>query len=373
MAWPALVAAAWAAGCSSASTAPAVAGVTPGPDGGNPAPGGDGGLVVLPNGCPTGTGYMGDENCLPPPSPDQGFQLHYGPPDYTVANDMQPFLLQPGQETVDCFFQKTPNTEDRFVSGMQFYMRPGSHHLLVNLTSPHADGFDICGLTDGTTGGLGASQTPRVDALTDPAPENAGLAIRVPAHAQTVINFHVLDTGLKPLLREAWLNYIYMDPSQVRGIRGGIGLTGGLGFSIEPGTHKNYTYACSPERPVRILALAAHMHMHAQRMTAWKVSGGEATMVYQAFDWAEPPSFHYDSVTTNPVTDAATRKPGAITGQLTLSPGESLQWECEIDNPGPDTLTFRNEVKTGEMCLLGGSSIATDDPMTPYDFICTRN
>jgi hypothetical protein len=325
------------------------------------------------SGCPLDSGYAGDEMCLPPPPPDQGFQLHYGPTDYASASDVAPFLLQPNKETVDCFFQKTTNPEDKYIGGFQFHMRPGSHHLLVNASTPHPDGFDICGLTDNAGMGLGGSQTPAVDELTDPAPENQGLAMKVPANTQAVINFHVIDTGSKPLLREAWLNYMYLDPSQVRGIRGGIGLTGGLGFEIQPGTHQNYTYSCSPQRPVRILSLAAHMHTHALRMSAWKVSAGQATLVYQAFDWAEPPSYRYDTVSKNPATDLAAHVPGATTGPLQLAPGDSLQWECEIDNTSSQVLTFRNEVQTGEMCLLTGSLVPADDPMNPYDFGCALN
>jgi hypothetical protein len=147
----------------------------------------------------------------------------------------------------------------------------------------------------------------------------------VAANTQAIINFHVIDTGNKPLLREAWLNYFYMDPSQVKGISGGVGLVGGLGFYITPGTNQTYTYSCSPDRPVRILSLASHMHEHATRMTVWKVAGDDKTLVYQSFDWANPPALRYDSVSHNPVTDLASQTAGAISGPLVVHPGESLQ------------------------------------------------
>jgi hypothetical protein len=374
-----LVAAAWVTGCGAgpspqaSSTGPVTTtkgDTTPKTDAG-PPPGPPGKLA---NGCPVHSGYAGDDMCLAPPDPEKGFQLHYGPADYASAGDVAPFLLQPNDESVDCFFQKTPNAKDVYVSGLQFYMRPGSHHLLVNANATNQpDGFGVCGLYDQAVGGLGASQTPKVDNLADPAPENQGLAIKVAANTQAVINFHVIDSGNEPLLREAWLNYFYMDPSQVKGISGGVGLVGGLGFYITPGTNQTYTYSCSPERPVRVLSLASHMHVHATRMTVWKVSGTQKTLVYQSFDWANPPAFRYDSVTHNPETDLATRTPGAISGPLVVDPDESLEWECAINNTSDQILTFRNEVNTGEMCLLGGSSVPDDDPMSPYDFSCARN
>ena len=36
-------------------------------------------------------------------------------------------------------------------------------------------------------------------------------------------------------------------------------------------------------------------------------------------------------------------------------------------------LTLRNEVYTGEMCIVGGTMVPADDPMNPYDFTCAPN
>ncbi len=331
-------------------------------------------LGMTDAGCPTGTGFQGDNACLPAPDPAQGFQLHYGPTEY--ASDVSPFVLEPGKETVDCVYQKTPNTTDRYVSGYQFYMRPGSHHLNMNINGQAEDaGFGMCQANDQSPGILGGSETPKVDQLSDPAPENAGLAVKVPANSQAVINFHVINTGTKPILREAWLNYMYIDPSQVKGIRGNVFLVGGVGFRIDPGTHQTYQYSCTPDRPTRVLDLAAHMHVHATRMSAWKVASGQATKIYESYDWANPNDFRFDSVHPhNPVPDPTTRTAGAVSGTLTFQPGEYLQWECEVDNPaGGSVLTFRNEVETGEMCIMTGTMVPADDPMKPYDFTCTLN
>ncbi len=325
------------------------------------------------DGCPANTGFAGDERCLAPPAAEAGFQLHYGPSDYASALELSPFVLAEGSEIVDCFYEKTPNTSDVYVSGYQFQMRPGSHHLLVNVNpEPQEDGFGECLINDMNAGLLGGTQTPKVDERADPAPENEGLAVRLPARSQAVINFHVIDAGAEPILREAWLNYFYMNESDVKGLRGNVFLTGGLGYHIEPGTQQTYRYSCSPERPVRILSLAAHMHAHATRLSAWKVSAQHPTLVYEAFDWAEPLSLKYDSVHDNTDPDRATLTPGGSSGALTIEPGEALQWECAIDNTSADVLTFRNEVYTGEMCILVGVEVPTDEPMRPYDFTCLR-
>ncbi|MGH7272650.1 MAG: hypothetical protein ACREJ3_19645 [Polyangiaceae bacterium] len=337
---------------------------------------GTGGLAPsqLANGCPVNSGYLGDAMCLAAPATTSGFQLHYGPASYSDAAGEAPYLLQPGEEINDCYYEKTSNTADEYIGGFDFQMRPGSHHIIMNVNpTGQPDGFATCGANDQAPGLLYSSQTPTYDMQNDPAPENQGLAVKLLANSQAVINFHVINTTSKPILREAWLNYFYIDPSQVKGIRGNVFLVGGLGYQITPGTKQTYQYSCSPTRPTRILTLAAHMHAHSSRMTVWKVSAGQPTMVYESYSWENPVGFSYDSVHTNPAPDRATQTPGASSGQLTLQPTDTLQWECAVDNTSSNTLTFRNEVYTGEMCIVGGTMVPADDPMNPYDFTCTRN
>lgn len=329
-----------------------------------------------PPGCPTNSGFAGDSMCLAKPPASEGFQLVYGPADYTDTGAMAPFVLQPGGETNDCYYEKTPNTSDVFVSGFQFYMRPGSHHLCANVKTieEQPDGFHTCQTDDGCPGTLGGSQTPKFDERVDPAPENQGLARMVPANAQAVLNFHVINSTATPILRQAWLNYFYMDPSKVQGILGSLFLAGGLGYRIPPGTHQTFQYACSPSRPVRVIGLAAHMHVHSTRMSVWHVdASGQPSLIYENFDWENPLELHLDSVHTNTPSDRTAQTPGGVSGEMVVTPGETIQWECEVNNTSDNVLTFRNEVQTGEMCIVTGSVVPVDDPMRPYDFTCAQN
>lgn len=365
---PALALSASAAACSSSATPSGEKPpMTPVAEAGGPS--------TMADGCPLNSGFPGDDKCLPAPATTDGFQLHYGVPgEYTDPSAEAPFVLQPGQETNDCYYLTTGNATDQYVGGFDFQMRPGSHHIIMNV-NPTAQpyGFATCGANDQTPGLLYSSQTPTYDLRTDPAPENQGLAVHVPANSQAVINFHVINTTAQPLLREAWLNYFYIDASQVKGIRGNVFLLGGLGFQITPGTNTTYQYSCSPERPTRILSLAAHMHAHTTRMSMWKVTNGVATQIYESYSWQNPAGYSFDSVHQNPMWDRATQTPGAVSGQLELETTDTLQWECAVDNTSDVTLTFRNEVYTGEMCVVGGTMVPSDDPMNPYDFTCTRN
>jgi hypothetical protein len=332
--------------------------------------------VTMNGTCPTNTGFAGDEACLAPPSATEGFQLHYGPTDYDDPVELAKFTLKPGQETNDCFFTKTPNDADIDYSGYDMQMRPGSHHLIgQSRTAPVPDGFGDCELNDQVPAGLlGDSQKPILDYRTDPAAENQGFGRVVPAHTQAVINFHVINTTNEDALREAWLNYYYIQPDQLKAQRGSVDLTGGLAFQILPGTHKTYQYSCSPNEPVRILNLWAHMHAHALRMTIWKVVGTTKSKLLENYSWEDPTQLFYDSAHTNTPADPATATPGGdVSGDVTLNPTDAIQWECEVNNDSNITLTFRNEVFTGEMCLVAGSVVRADEPTQLGDFICNRN
>jgi hypothetical protein len=108
--------------------------------------------------------------------------------------------------------------------------------------------------------------------------------------------------------------------------------------------------------------------------SAWKVTGGTtATLVYESYDWAAPTVLRYDSAHQNPTANQATRTAGGSSGALTLQPGDSLRWECEVNNTSNTTLTFRNGLSAGEGCVMTGTLVPTDAPMSAYDFTCKVN
>jgi len=223
-------------------------------------------------------------------------------------------------------------------------------------------------------GALGGTQFPTFDSRTGVPSENVGLATPIAATSQAVLNFHVINSTSKPTLREAWLNYYYIDPAKVTGRLGTVFLDGGIGFYITPGTHQTYKYTCSPTFPTRILWLTNHMHAHALRMTVYKVSGSDQSKLLESYSWEDPTILYYDSDHTNAPADPAAKIAGAdVSGEVVVNPSDQIQWECEINNTSSTTLTFRNEVNTGEMCIAAGSMVRADDPTQPGDFRCTRN
>ena len=121
----------------------------------------------------------------------------------------------------------------------------------------------------------------------------------------------------------------------------------------------NYITAPLTE-PKRVVSLYGHRHAHTKRFTIWanRAATGRET-IYEDYDWKEPTELSYNSVVQNPAPDPVGLKAGGVSGILNFEVGDTMEWECEIDNDSDKVLTFRNEVFTGEMCNIFGSSVAT--------------
>jgi hypothetical protein len=327
------------------------------------------------DGCPVGSGFDGDDACLVAPVAEAGVQLHFGPKDYDDADEVSKFVVAPGSEVNWCYFTKLPNQTDLVYGQRHGSMRPGSHHFiaraLADLDMP--TGFADCKGADavGNADDIGSFQ---IRSYTYPpaAPDYAGLANTLPAGRQGMLNGHFINQTEKPILAEAWLNYDKVDPVGVTHAIMPIALTGGLGMRIAPHMQTKLHFSCSPDQEIRVLELESHFHAHTQRMSAWKVdTSGARTLVYEGFDWREPAHFNFDLATVNPPSDRTSSRAGAISGPLTVSPKEAIEWECEIDNTSDGVLTFRNEVNTGEMCILSGAAAAVTGDTKPFG--CNRN
>jgi hypothetical protein len=363
-------------GCSSNSANGAASSSSTGKgDGGSQSDGGSAASKNGADGCPVKSGFAGDERCLAAPTGTDRMQVHFGPKNYDDPDEVALYTVQPGDEIDKCFFVKLPNQTDFIYGKRHGSMRPGSHHFIARAMSgiDVPDGFADCNGADGigNADDIGTFQVPDYTYPPD-APDYEGLSGTIAGGRQGMLNGHFINQTDAPTLAEAWIDYEAIDPAKVKGQMMPISLTGGLGMRIAPHTQQTLHFSCSPNQDVRILELESHMHAHGVRMSAWKVdAAGQKTLIYEGFDWREPARFNFDSVTQNPVSDDTTKKAGAFTGPLTVGAKETVEWECEINNTSDGILKFRNEVNTGEMCILGGMTTAVTGDTQPFG--CNRN
>lgn len=342
--------------------------------GGNVGSGGDvgaGGSTstverLLP--CNINTNFAGDEYCILPPSPGAGIQLHVGPSSYDDPNALADYVMNPGEEDVRCY--NAAVTESNFQYMRQHNrMRPSSHHLrmtvMKDLTAgPGPASCDELGFN--ASARIPGSQSPIADYTGSSAPEDAGLARTLPQASAVTFEMHYINTGIEPILREAWVN-LYKATDVTQNLQM-IMMVGDLSINIPAGTQSDTEVLFTPILPeqIRLYATVAHMHAHAEQFSLYHVRAGQPDqLLYQTFDWKEPGANVFNSVVVNPTPDAGTKTEGGVSGVYNLQPGDSLKWVCHVNNTLNTALRFGNQAETAEMCMLVG------DYISPYDGLLT--
>lgn len=320
---------------------------------------------------PLNSGYAGDEFCIQPPSPDEGFQLHYGPTNYDDPAEVEGFLIKPGEEYVDCIMRKTPNEQEVWSGTYHARLRPGSHHMITYLQGedrpdnavPTKDcrmGVDFTFFVGATTLATDIGIEGR-----DEAPEDQGLALHVPPRSQVVISLHYVNTGDKPLLKESWINAVLLPEDELLGEVQPVTWIGGLAMAVAPNSREVIQGGATAPggtctagvADTRVLSLVAHAHANTQRVAAFVKRPGDAErqLVYETYDWHDPGFLPYNSIVTNPAPDAVTKSVGGASGQLLVNPGDEVSWECEVVNEFDNlTLNFADRAYDGEMCNMFG-------------------
>jgi hypothetical protein len=317
--------------------------------------------------CTINSGYADDKACLLPPSPEEGMQIHVGPKDYKDAAEVAKYVLKPGQETSECWTFHTPNTMPVYYQTYALSGRSGTHHIISTMyrTEMADGGFGPCADPGtGTNGDIidnlpGASKAymPR----TGVAPENIHIGRKIPPNTPSQADMHYYNFTDKDLVREFWMNIYYakaeditMEAQQIRAM-GGLSWQGPLG--IPPRADMTYPYECPISGDGRIISLLGHYHSHGKKFTASirRKATNMVEKVFEMYDYLDPAQFEYNTVDKNPAFSASAA--GAASGLLEVKTGDVLLWDCHIVNDSDVTLTYTNEVKTGEMCNLWGESL----------------
>jgi hypothetical protein len=325
--------------------------------------------------CNIKTGFAGDDMCIKAPPADKGFQFHYGPSDYNDAAEVAKYTLKPGGEVTDCVFFPTPNDADVYFNEYHSRMRPGSHHMLLYIQDTKVTETGKNGPTDCNQGldsrNLFGAQTPKLDTVgnADGAPENDGAAVKIPAHQQGVMQLHFINAGKTPILREAWANVMYVDKSKVTQLGDPIFFIAGVGMDVKMGQttviHGTATVPADAAPDFRLTSATPHYHTHTTRFTAYATISGVQQKILEDYGTLgvlpEPKLYPYDSKAMNEPPNPTARINGAASGILRMRPGDTIDWECEIENNDvPQGITFANAVYTGEMCNLFGVYAPTD-------------
>jgi hypothetical protein len=303
-------------------------------------------------GCGIDSGYAGDELCILPPPPDQGFQIHYGPANYDDPDEVAKYLINAGDETNQFLPATAGNTEDVYYYGRQYRMRPGSHHLIVS------EAGNGTGAIIGAGRRLGGTQNPAKD---NPgqgtSPEKVGVGIPLSANAPLSLSLHYFNSTDHALLKEVWVNFWYVDADKVTQEAKEIFIWA-QGTPLDPGMKETVTGTWPITDAGRVLTMYGHRHSNNVRFSAYRTRGGEKELVYDDYTWEDPTVFEFNSETVNPEPAPGDGRPGGHTGILDLQVGDVLSWQCDVENKRSVQISFgENEAATSEMCILVGDAI----------------
>jgi len=313
-----------------------------------------------PDPCGLNSGYPGDEYCLLPPPEGKGVQIHFGPKDYDDPAEIEKFVLEPGEEFNSYGIVHIPTTEEHWYNYVKLSMRPGSHHVINQVIQGRpAEGFTTGGETcdAATIGGFTGTQTLILESPPQgiPAPENEGLGRSLPGNASLCQNYHRYNFSDQPQLSEIWYNVWFVDEADVTQRASGVMVLAGPYAGIAPGAREIVTRTTMVGGEGRIVSLFGHRHAATERFAVWL----NEDLIYDSWDWVESRVFNYDSITENPTPDPAAMIDGAASGIIEVKNGDAIKVECHVNNTTDQTLRFRNELYTGEMCILFGSSVGT--------------
>jgi hypothetical protein len=283
---------------------------------------------------------------------------HSTPPDAaatTPGKTFEEFIAQdwtidPGVEAYYCVYKTL--TEDVWVSDYRALAPPGTHHVTVGYGNPgspdgavsSADSSTCTGLTLGTNMAFTATRG-NADAFSMPA----GVAVRIPAGKQLLLNVHVLNATQRPLSGRTGIEVVRADPASVQH-EAEMLYANNINLSIPPGT-STHTGTCTLDADSTFFAVLGHMHISGTHFTTTIVpaNGTPTTMLDESYNFDAQKLVRLDPPTV-------------------LKKGDVLQTSCTYQNQGLDTLTFGESTTKNEMCI----SILYRYPAVAASFNCAQ-
>jgi hypothetical protein len=198
------------------------------------------------------------------------------------------------------------------------------------------------------------------------APENADVGMPLSAKTPLSISLHYINLTDKPIIKEAWINFWYRDPSVVK--EPALEIFSSTPMNVAPGSHVLLSGSCPVTQAGHIITLYGHRHANNLRFSAYRTRGAKRDLVFDDYDWIDPAIFEFSSTVTNPAPNPSAHTPGGWSGVLDVMPGDSIDFECDIANMTSNTFVGQNEAKNDEMCIMVGDSVGSQIPAR-----CTYN
>jgi hypothetical protein len=264
----------------------------------------------------------GDVTLAPPPT-GQGFQVV-----------LDTFAVPVGEEVQKNFYLKLPNTEDVYVTKIEFRYNKGSHHLNIFKN----DTADVPDHVEDTFNAIqfeswdlvAGSQTNAFDWQMP-----AGVAIKFKAHQQMDFQTHFVNAGTQstPTGRgKVIVNFWTTPKSNVTSLVGAV-FVNDKQLNIQPHTAITYCKVIKPfDHDVNVLLLTGHYHSRGKNFVIGHWDGANRRLIdtiYSNKTWDEPPVLQFAT-------------------PYVVKAGDSLAMVTSFENRSDNIITFGPHVEKEE-------------------------
>lgn len=262
---------------------------------------------------------------------DTGTDVDLGTTDTSVLLVEGSWTLTPSMEDYQCIRVTVPN--EMFVHSFIPVIPLGTHHTVLTIAPNDGtpDGQVSCnGFVNGPDMLFGSGVG--TDSLVFPE----GVAVRIPAGSQLLLNLHLYNSSATATLHEtSGIRVTTLEASEVVH-EAEIVLAGkDQGLNIPPRQTTTQTGYCTFGHAQTVFSVFPHMHQTATHMTVTAMpAGGSPTILMDD-------EYSFDDQRYRPIAPT-----------LELNTGDQIRVDCTYDNPTGNTIHF-GESSTDEMCYAG--------------------
>jgi hypothetical protein len=281
----------------------------------------------------------GDPPTMPPPMPPPPMPPPLGEWETLLAGD---WTMAPGSEGYVCV-RKTVD-KDLIIGVFDAINPPGTHHTLLTMGTPDApDGTTACNAGVNRTQSVFGSGVGNV-----PLAFPSGVAFRMKAGTQLLLNLHLFNTGTAPISGTSGTKYKTIAEADAPVIAEGL-LAGTTSINLPPGQSTTSTGYCTMSIDSTLFAVSQHMHLLGtyEKIVVEHAAGGEAMLYEGPYKFDEQ---RYYTV-----------------GPVDVKKGDRVRVECTHNNTTASRVTF-GESTLSEMCFAGLYRFPSDGS----NFMCIR-
>jgi hypothetical protein len=256
--------------------------------------------------------------------------------DRTLEFTTGPFTVPGGTDSFECFYTSVITDREFAISSATGLQGPGGHHLTAYYTAATRpaehhpcteEEMASWTMIAGTGGEAGVGDDQSL-------PE--GLAIRVPAGVQLVLQAHYINTTPDPLTTDDSVTLAVLPPAEVEAYANML-VVHDDAFEVPARTRYRSTSVCTLTAPtLNVVLFMGHMHASGRQFSLELLpeTGDTGSMLYDVA-WSDeysshPPVLRYDR-----------------SAPLVLTGGTRFRQTCTWENTGDQPLIFPNEMCDG--------------------------